>query len=903
MTVTLSDVHKVYPTKNGPVEILKGINLRVEPGEHVGILGQNGAGKSTLVKILGGSEMPTSGTVERNMSVSWPLAFSGAFLGALTGLDNVRFVCRLYGQDFSEKLPFIEEFTELGRYLREPLKTYSSGMRARLAFALSMAIDFDCYLIDEIVAVGDDRFQKKCQVELFDKRQHKALLIVSHSADFVRAHCHRASVLSAGELTNFGGVDDAYQFYAESQVAMQPHMAPSGTARRAILQPGAVDRLIGALDSHGIGQEFNSAVDREQIAAVPVLDACDVVGRLAGRGYVDAAQKLAHDLADLHPDEPLLAVTAGDLSAMQRQHVPAVKTYRRAIELDRGSFWAKRNLAIELFNTGRYADAEPLFRQAIHVAPSEQLRRELQLRLVDCCYLQDTPNRLTADDVSGSRSGITIYHASELSNGSARRLEVDGTIVEGLHGEPTCEFLVGDVIIQAEAALARGSTRRLAAVAENNAFAFRAYTDIDQAGPSSYRISSAGNVIAEGELTTTFIQPATIESESTYVERARSFHQRHVASEAILFFGLSDAAGSAVDIVDWAEDLIALGLYDEAEQLLERNFLAGTVEPAEREFVLDLLCVEIARSRLPGWMEKIAALLRSSDLKGSPSLPANLGHLSVARGDIKIAIGHYGDASRLAGDRPLIHFSRGIHSAAIADQEAIRSIRVEGDAPCSDGGIVHLFSCDAGYFNRFARKIVTSSRAKAGMADVIIHAHVIDPDADAVELAEALGRDFDLQTTFEHSPDYIETLGNRRAYYTCGRFIKAPELLAQYRRPILVTETDCLINWSWDDVIEHVGNADVGYVTSALWNWVPWTKVPAGICYISCSAKGATYAAFLKNYLVTAFEQLGAGHSDLWTVDQVGLWLAHASVAAEAKVASLPMSSVLTLATGDKLNI
>jgi capsular polysaccharide transport system ATP-binding protein len=201
------------------------VNLSVDRGERVGILGQNGSGKSTLIRILGGSEQPSGGEVVRRMTVSWPLAFGGAFLGALTGIDNVRFVCRLYGTNPDGVLGFVEEFTELGRYLKEPVRTYSSGMRARLAFAVSMAIDFDCYLVDEIVAVGDDRFQRKCQFELFEKRGDKAMLIVSHSADFIRAHCGRASVLAGGRLTNFNNVQEAYGYYSEHEVPIQAHMA------------------------------------------------------------------------------------------------------------------------------------------------------------------------------------------------------------------------------------------------------------------------------------------------------------------------------------------------------------------------------------------------------------------------------------------------------------------------------------------------------------------------------------------------------------------------------------------------------------------------------------------------------------------------------------------------------
>jgi len=152
--------------------------------------------------------------------VSWPLAFGGAFHGALTGYDNLRFICRIYGVDPGDKVDFVEDFSELGIYLREPVKSYSSGMRARLAFAISMVIEFDCFLIDEIVAVGDTRFHEKCHHELFVKRRDRAMIIVSHHAEYVREHCTRASVLRAGELINTGTLDEAYEVYqGNDQVA------------------------------------------------------------------------------------------------------------------------------------------------------------------------------------------------------------------------------------------------------------------------------------------------------------------------------------------------------------------------------------------------------------------------------------------------------------------------------------------------------------------------------------------------------------------------------------------------------------------------------------------------------------------------------------------------------------
>ena len=213
--ISLHHITKTYPTRKGPKVILDDISLGIAKGEKIGVLGRNGSGKSTLIRIIGGVEQPTRGYIERGMTVSWPLAFGGAFQGSLTGLDNLRFICRIYGTDITQATPFVEEFAELGTYFREPVKTYSSGMRARLAFALSMAIEFDCYLIDETLSVGDTRFHEKCQIELFDKRADRALLIVSHMPKQIRAHCSTAFVLDAGRIERFDNIDEAYASYAK----------------------------------------------------------------------------------------------------------------------------------------------------------------------------------------------------------------------------------------------------------------------------------------------------------------------------------------------------------------------------------------------------------------------------------------------------------------------------------------------------------------------------------------------------------------------------------------------------------------------------------------------------------------------------------------------------------------
>lgn len=216
--ITLNNVRKVYSTRQGQRTVLDGINLCVQKGEKFGILGRNGAGKSTLIRLISGAELPTSGNVHRGISISWPLAFGGAFQGSLTGLDNLRFICRIYGAEIEPAISYVEEFSELGVYLREPVKKYSSGMRARLAFAISMAVEFDCFLIDEIVSVGDSRFHEKCHIELFEKRKDRAMILVSHDPGYIRAHCDHAAVLVAGKLHSFDLVDDAFAFYQEHSV-------------------------------------------------------------------------------------------------------------------------------------------------------------------------------------------------------------------------------------------------------------------------------------------------------------------------------------------------------------------------------------------------------------------------------------------------------------------------------------------------------------------------------------------------------------------------------------------------------------------------------------------------------------------------------------------------------------
>jgi len=217
--IEIIDLVKEYKTAGARIRALDGISLTVERGEHIGVLGRNGSGKSTLIRIVGGVELPTRGKITRKMSVSWPLAFRGGFHPNLSGYDNLRFLSRIYERPFDEMCAYVEDFTELGRRLEDPLHTYSSGMRAKLSFGASLAIEFDCYLIDEVLAVGDQRFRKKCRVELFEKRRDRALLMVSHQPATIQQTCEIGILIKDGRCVDTFDIkaDRSWQKYAKAE--------------------------------------------------------------------------------------------------------------------------------------------------------------------------------------------------------------------------------------------------------------------------------------------------------------------------------------------------------------------------------------------------------------------------------------------------------------------------------------------------------------------------------------------------------------------------------------------------------------------------------------------------------------------------------------------------------------
>lgn len=215
----LRHITKIYKTSSGPNVVLRDLSLSLPARESIGVLGKNGAGKSTLLRIVGNAEAPSAGEVIHHGRVSWPIGFAGGFNGSLTGEENCRFVARIYGQDIDYVIESTREFADIGTYFFEPVRTYSSGMRARVAFGLSMAIDFELYLVDEVTAVGDKVFRRKCRAAFADRRARAGLLMVSHEVATLAEYCTRCIVLHEGTAKIYNTVEEASAVYEALEAA------------------------------------------------------------------------------------------------------------------------------------------------------------------------------------------------------------------------------------------------------------------------------------------------------------------------------------------------------------------------------------------------------------------------------------------------------------------------------------------------------------------------------------------------------------------------------------------------------------------------------------------------------------------------------------------------------------
>jgi capsular polysaccharide transport system ATP-binding protein len=214
--IRFENVSKSYHGRKFEKTVFSDLSFSIAKGESIGICGANGAGKSTLMRLISGVEQPTSGTVTRKMSTSWPIGYASCFQTSLTGADNARFIARVYKRPEKEMLAYVEDFAQLGPYFR-PVKTYSAGMAARLAFGVSLAIDFDCYLVDEITGAGDERFRIRSEEALAARRDNGTLVMISHDPYTLRAYCTRGAVLFGGSLIHFDDVEEACEVHKRLQ--------------------------------------------------------------------------------------------------------------------------------------------------------------------------------------------------------------------------------------------------------------------------------------------------------------------------------------------------------------------------------------------------------------------------------------------------------------------------------------------------------------------------------------------------------------------------------------------------------------------------------------------------------------------------------------------------------------
>jgi capsular polysaccharide transport system ATP-binding protein len=231
--IVLDNVSKGYRTALGVKRILTDVNCELSTDLSLGILGRNGSGKSTLMRMLAGSELPDRGHIDRDVRVSFPVGHSVGFSNTMTGRENIAFLARVYGADVHRTVAFVDDFAELGDYLDETLRTYSNGMRARLAFSACMAIPFDVYLVDEVTAAGDIEFKRRCNQLFAERRRHARIIMASNNAKMLRLYCDRGAILEGGSLLTFDTVEEAVRVYADEIYRTEVQGADEGAGQDA----------------------------------------------------------------------------------------------------------------------------------------------------------------------------------------------------------------------------------------------------------------------------------------------------------------------------------------------------------------------------------------------------------------------------------------------------------------------------------------------------------------------------------------------------------------------------------------------------------------------------------------------------------------------------------------------
>lgn len=214
--IRFENLTKTFRVGNQRRVIINDLNLTLPTGKSLALLGRNGAGKSTLMQIIAGNMNADYGRVVSDGSISWPVGFAGSFHPELTGAQNTRFIARVYGVDTAELIHFVREFAELGPHFHMPVRTYSSGMRSRLTFGLSMGIEFDTYLVDEVTSAGDAAFRAKSKTLFAARMERSGAIMVNHNLGELREYCDAALVLERGQLTYFDDLSEAIALHKEN---------------------------------------------------------------------------------------------------------------------------------------------------------------------------------------------------------------------------------------------------------------------------------------------------------------------------------------------------------------------------------------------------------------------------------------------------------------------------------------------------------------------------------------------------------------------------------------------------------------------------------------------------------------------------------------------------------------
>ncbi len=299
--IIVEDVHKRYMTDHGAGKwVLQGVSFAIPPNLSVGLVGGNGAGKSTLLRLIGGVDVPTRGRVERNCKVSWPMGFGGGLQPSLTGRQNTKFVCRIHGHEdeIQRHVAFVEDFAQLGDSFDQPVKTYSTGMRSRLQFGLSLAFDFDVYISDEVTAAGDAAFRDKAAAAFKELSDHASIIMVSHGEGTLRQFCTAGIWLHEGRAHWFDDINDALREYKKSQLNDQivdllaQQFLPGDQVRIALELEKTQQRLRAVVFLEQGTRGMPAAVDHEE--GVRIIQEANQQGmQLVGVGQI---AQLGHKL-------------------------------------------------------------------------------------------------------------------------------------------------------------------------------------------------------------------------------------------------------------------------------------------------------------------------------------------------------------------------------------------------------------------------------------------------------------------------------------------------------------------------------------------------------------------------------------------------------------------------------